>query len=184
MKKRILSLILVFGAIVSAHAQLLPSVDFGLKAGLNFTSLRSEGQFFNNDSRAGFLAGAWARVGMLGLHVQPELYYTNKNSRVNDEDVSLSTVDLPILLGTRIGLGPIGARIQAGPLFSFVTSRDEPANTSWGSNFTALAFGVGADVSKLSLDLRYEHGLGNLNRAAGNRTSVNLWTLALGFNIL
>lgn len=191
MKKRILTLIVAITTIFSAQAQLFPSFDLGLKAGANFTSLRSNGNYFDSSTKAGFLAGAWARVGVLGFHIQPELYYTSKNTSLNrgntSEDVKFSTVDVPVLLGTKIGLGPIGARIQAGPLFSFIVDKDNV--TSFGSevdykkNFAAIVGGVGVDISKLSLDLRYEAGLGNINRG-DNRQRLNLWTLAVGYNFL
>ncbi|PVH24919.1 porin family protein [Sphingobacterium corticibacter] len=191
MKKRILTLIVAITTIFSAQAQLFPSFDLGLKAGANFTSLRSNGNYFDSSTKAGFLAGAWARVGVLGFHIQPELYYTSKNTSLNrgntSEDVKFSTVDVPVLLGTKIGLGPIGARIQAGPLFSFIVDKDNV--TSFGSevdykkNFAAIVGGVGVDISKLSLDLRYEAGLGNINRG-DNRQRLNLWTLAIGYNFL
>lgn len=192
MKKRILTLIVAVATFCTAQAQLFPSFDLGLKAGANFTSLRSEGNYFDSNTRAGFLAGAWARVGVLGFHIQPELYYTTKNTSLRAEgssqDLKFSTVDLPILLGTKFGIGPIGARVQAGPLFSFIVDKDNVTSfgrdVNYRDNFSAIVGGVGVDVSKLSLDLRYEAGLGNLNRGGGERQRLNLWTLAIGYNFL
>lgn len=191
MKKRILSLIVALATFATAHAQLLPTFDLGLKAGMNFTSLRSNGNYFDSSTKAGFLAGAWGRVGVLGFHIQPEVYYSMKNTTIMADGMSqelrFSTVDVPVLLGTKIGLGPVGARIQAGPIFSFIVDKDNV--TSFGrdvnfrDNFAAIAGGVGVDISKISLDLRYEHGLGNLNSAGGDRQRLNLWTLALGFQV-
>ena len=194
MKKRILTLFVALATFATAHAQLLPSFDVGLKAGMNFSSLRSNGNYFDSSTKAGFLAGAWARVGVLGLHLQPEVYYSMKNTTVTAEgqsqELRFSTIDVPVLLGTKIGLGPVGARIQAGPIFSFIFDKDNfnrpnaSQTTNFRDNFAAIAFGAGVDISKLSLDLRYEHGLGDLNRGAGDRQRLNLWTLALGFNFL
>ncbi|MCL7988852.1 PorT family protein [Sphingobacterium sp. lm-10] len=191
MKKRILSLFVALATFATAHAQLLPTFDLGLKAGMNFSSLRSNGNYFDSDSRAGFLAGAWGRVGMLGLHLQPEVYYSSKNTTImaegESQNLRFSTIDVPVLLGTKIGLGPIGARIQAGPIFSFIFDKDNVTrfdrDVNFRDNFAAIAGGVGVDISKLSLDLRYEHGLGNLNRGGGDRQRLNLWTLALGFQV-
>ncbi|MFD2597868.1 porin family protein [Sphingobacterium corticis] len=191
MKKRILTLFVALATFATAHAQLLPTFDLGLKAGMNFTSLRSNGNYFDSSTKAGFLAGAYGRVGVLGFHIQPEVYYSSKNTTIEannvSQDVKFSTVDVPILLGTKIGLGPIGARFQAGPLFSFIVDKDDirdfgqPIN--YRDNFSAIVGGVGVDISKLSLDLRYEHGLGDLNRSGGEKQRLNLWTLALGFQI-
>lgn len=181
MKKRILTLLVAIGICAAANAQLLPSFDLGLKAGMNYTSISSG--VMNADARAGFLAGAWGRIGMFGVHLQPELYYTNKNSRVAENDSRVSTIDVPVLIGTKVGVGPVGGRFQAGPLFSFVTDKNRDAEARWRDNFTALAIGAGADISKLSIDLRYELGLGNFSRSPEN-AKLNLWTLSLGYNFL
>lgn len=193
MKKTILLLAITLGVYFSsAQAQLLPSFDLGIKGGLNFTSLKSDGSYFSSDTKAGFLAGVWGRVGVLGLHVQPELYYTTKNSTLKaegeEEDVKFSTVDLPILLGTKFGLGGIGGRIQAGPLFSFIVDKDNPRNVfdediNFKDRSAAFVGGVGLDVSKISVDLRYEHGLGNINKNS-NKQKLNLWTISLAYNFL
>src|SRR3546814_16776409 len=61
-----------------------------------------------------------SRIGGAGVHFQPELYLTGKSSEAklveeNEEGkVSFTSLDLPLLLGTRIGLGPAGLRIVAG----------------------------------------------------------------------
>ena len=59
--------------------------------------------------------------------MQPELYLTSKGSELKNEEgsVDFTTLELPILLGTKIGLGPIGARLQAGPVVSFVMSEKD-----------------------------------------------------------
>ena len=53
----------------------------------------------------------------------------------------------------------------------------------WKSNANAIVFGLGADVSKLSVDLRYENGLGNFNKKS-EKQNFNLWTISLGYSFL
>lgn len=193
MKKRILAILFVaLSGALTTNAQLLPSFDLGLKAGLNFTSLRHEGSYFNSETGAGFLAGAWGRVGIAGFHIQPELYYTNKNSKISaasesgEQTAKLSTVDLPVLLGTKFGIGPLGARVQVGPLFSFVVDKDTRLDSEelrLKDNFASFVGGVGVDVSKFTVDLRYEHGLGNFSQTTPKNT-LNLWTISLGLKLL
>src|SRR5690349_14008135 len=90
---------------MSVKAQIIPSVDFGLKAGFNFSKLSEES--YNSDNRAGSLVGIWARVGAMGLHFQPELYYTVKRAEVKDLNntsgtsggttkVNFTSFDLPL----------------------------------------------------------------------------------------
>lgn len=189
MKKLILSIFICLLATVSLKAQLFPSFKLGVKGGMNFTTLKSNGKMFNSDTKAGYSAGLWGRIGVAGIHIQPEAYFTGKNTSIKEEggdnkNIDFKAIDVPILLGTRIGLGPVGARIQAGPLFSFMTNKVKDLDgNSFKDNTSAIVGGLGADISKLSVDLRYEHGLGNLSRS-GEKQKLNLWTISLGYNIL
>lgn len=192
MKKSILTLICLIATIGISQAQLFPTFKVGLKGGLGFSSLRSEGSFFNSDTKAGFQLGAWGRVGIAGFHVQPELYYASKKAGITKDgdegDATFKSMDMPILLGTRIGIGPIGARIQAGPVFSFaqdgkVVNLSEATN--WGAykkNSTGIIGGIGADISSFTVDLRYEHGLTNLNENGNQK--IKMWTIGVGYSFL
>src|SRR5690606_10715603 len=105
MKKLFLSAILLAASTMFASAQLLPSIQFGLKAGANFSNLKDVS--VSSDTRTGLLGGVWARFGAAGVHFQPELYFTSKGSEGNEGESKFTTMDLPLLLGTRIGIGPI-----------------------------------------------------------------------------
>lgn len=192
MKKSILTLICLIAAIGISQAQLFPTFKVGLKGGLGFSSLRSEGRFLNSDTKTGFQLGAWGRVGIAGFHVQPEVYYASKKAGIsleNEEgDATFKSMDVPILLGTRIGIGPIGARIQAGPVFSFaqdgkVVNLSEATNwDAYKKNSTGIIGGIGADISSFTVDLRYEHGLTNLNETGNQK--IRMWTIGVGFSFL
>ncbi|HLS94175.1 MAG TPA: porin family protein [Sphingobacterium sp.] len=192
MKKSILTLICLIAAIGISQAQLFPTFKVGLKGGLGFSSLRSEGRFLNSDTKTGFQLGAWGRVGIAGFHVQPEVYYASKKAGIsleNEEgDATFKSMDVPILLGTRIGIGPIGARIQAGPVFSFaqdgkVVNLSEATNwDAYKKNSTGIIGGVGADIGSFTVDLRYEHGLTNLHETVNQK--IRMWTIGVGFSFL
>ncbi|TYP91539.1 outer membrane protein with beta-barrel domain [Sphingobacterium allocomposti] len=193
MKKSILTLICLIAAIGISQAQLFPTFKVGLKGGLGFSSLRSEGRFLNSDTKTGFQLGAWGRVGIAGFHVQPEVYYASKKAGISLEngeegDATFKSMDVPILLGTRIGIGPIGARIQAGPVFSFaqdgkVVNLSEATNwDAYKKNSTGIIGGIGADISSFTVDLRYEHGLTNLNETGNQK--IRMWTIGVGFSFL
>lgn len=193
MKKLILLFFIALGSIVSTQAQILPTFKLGVKGGLNFTKLTSEDKVFNSDNAAGFLAGIWGRVGIAGFHVQPELYYTTKNAHLktsgadsDEADVKFSNIDLPILLGTKFGLGPIGARVQVGPIFSFVVDKNESnlpvAVDDFKDSMTGLVGGLGVDIKKISVDLRYEYGLTNISTSSTDKQRLNLWTIGIGYS--
>ncbi|KKX50187.1 porin family protein [Sphingobacterium sp. IITKGP-BTPF85] len=194
MKKILPALLLICGSVATANAQLLPGVEIGLKGALNFSKFKSDGKYFNSDNKAGYQAGLYGRVGVLGFHVQPEIYITGKNTTIKAEngqttDVKFTSVDIPVLLGKRFGLGPIGARIQTGPIFSFKvddkqdTKIPELDPNSYKKNGTSWAFGVGADVSSLRVDLRYEMGLSKINNSSQANPKINMWSVGLGYRL-
>ncbi|SEL61685.1 porin family protein [Parapedobacter koreensis] len=197
MKKCFILVFFLTSTILGANAQLLPSVQFGLKAGLNFSSLKSEdGGWLDASTRTGYQAGIWARIGGAGVHFQPELYVTGKSSEAKlvgtDEEgkVTFTSLDLPLLLGTRIGLGPVGLRIHAGPVVSFVVDKSigeslgqvtefsEYKNQAW-----AVTGGLGLDISNFRADLRYEHGLSELSKNDAAPQKLNLWTIGIGYRL-
>ncbi len=204
--KKLLLLSLLFAFTGSAFAQ-LPSFDLGLKAGMNVAKLKlkDKADTFSEENRLGYQFGVWARLGGAGLYVQPELYVAGKGGKYNidnegineDVKVSLTTLDLPILLGTKVGLGPVNARVMAGPVVSFKLSddvklKDKISNAytdirdikNYKSNAVGIQLGAGVDISKLAIDLRYEVGVSNINKTDKYDQKQNLWHISLGYKLL
>ncbi|WP_437920773.1 outer membrane beta-barrel protein [Sphingobacterium sp. LRF_L2] len=193
MKKSLLTLICLIVAVGISQAQLLPTFKLGVKGALGFSSLSSEGKLFNSETKTGFQLGAWGRVGIAGFHIQPEAYYASKKVGFTDNgesgDATFKSFDVPVLLGTKIGLGPVGFRVQAGPVFSFAQDGeiDFARATEWDSykkSSTGIIGGIGLDISKLTVDLRYEHGLTNLNESGLDNQKIRMWTIGVGFAFL
>jgi hypothetical protein len=185
---------LVSGIMVS-NAQIF---QFGLKGALNYSQLRSDdNRWLSSSNKTGYQAGVWARVGGL-IHVQPEVYFTGKSSEANFDfnnsdvkaDVTFTSVDVPVLLGTRVGLGPVGLRFQAGPLFSFVVDKNVGDALSqvidingYKENTTSIVGGVGLDVGKFRADLRYEHGMTSLSKEGFEDQKFRGWSLGVGLRL-
>lgn len=198
MKKTLLSICILISTLATASAQLLPTFQLGIKGGLNFSSLKTNDNWLDGSSRTGYQAGLWARIGGAGFHFQPELYVTGKNAQATvsetDAEVKMdfTSLDLPLLLGTRIGLGPIAARIQVGPVISFLIDKDnsvfdrlgQVGNTgAYKDQAIALTGGVGVDIMRLRADLRYEHGLSSLTKDGARSQKINLWTIGIGYRL-
>lgn len=121
------------------------------------------------DAKFGYQFGLWARIGR-GLHLQPEiLFSTNKveytinngNGTFTGEE-TYANIDVPIMAG--IKLGPL--RAQAGPVARiFLGSDDKLANAidDFQSDHDRLKIGyqagIGLDLWRVQLDLRYEGSL-------------------------
>lgn len=182
----------------SASAQ-LPSFNLGLKAGLNFAKLESN--FASDENRLGYQAGLWARVGAAGFYVQPEAYLAGKGGEFKSDNdgagvnaegkIRFTTLDVPVLLGSKVGLGPVNVRFMAGPVVSFVLDKNLSGNdvldaykaSNYKDQNWAAQFGAGVDISNVTVDLRYEAGLTDVSENDVIKKQ-NLWQLSLGFKIL
>lgn len=179
-----------------AGAQVLPSFQLGLKAGANLSKFNTENTF-SSDNRAGFYGGLWARVGAAGLHFQPELYISGKKTNLVSDatgeinKVTFTSLDVPLLIGTKFGAAGIGLRLNTGPMFSLILDEKQSFGEAAGNVFKAdfkdqaiaWQFGAGFDFNKLSLDARYELGLSKINKAGYPSTKLNLFTVGLGYRI-
>lgn len=181
----------------SASAQLLPTFQFGAKAGVNLSQFSTDNTL-SSDSRAGYLAGFWARIGGAGVHFQPELYITGKNVDLKGSDGTINrakftSIDVPLLVGTKFGALGFGGRLNTGPLLSFAINKDQDQNfgTQVGNathlrykdaNY-AWQFGAGLDIQRVSLDLRYELGLNKVSNDVGDKTRINMFNLTLGYRL-
>ncbi|MNK40591.1 hypothetical protein D3C87_592410 [compost metagenome] len=179
-----------------ASAQVLPSFQLGIKAGANFSKFDSENTF-NSENRAGFYGGLWARVGAAGIYFQPELYVSGKKTNLVSNSgevnkVTFTSLDVPLLVGTKFGAAGVGLRLNTGPMFSLILDENQSFSQAAGSVFkadfknqaVAWQFGAGLDLKKLSLDARYELGLSKINKSGYPGTKLNLFTVGLGYRIL
>ena len=124
-----------------------------------------------------FHFGIMTRIKVLNVFVQPELYFNTSGGKVLIEElnaagevtaedvkqVKFSKIDMPVLLGFKIG--PM--RVNAGPVASLVLAENNeigeiiPELESLSKTATiGYQAGVGIDILKfLTLDYRYEGGL-------------------------
>ncbi|QEC79973.1 porin family protein [Mucilaginibacter ginsenosidivorax] len=183
-------------AIGFASAQVIPSFSFGAKAGLNFSAFPANGKY-DNSSQAGYLGGVWARFGALGFNFQPELYATAKNLTIKDDagnenKAKFTSLDVPLLIGTKIGAFGLGGRFYGGPVFSFTVNRDqsysnaaaEVAKLNYKDANYGVQLGAGLDIKDFSVDLRYEGGLNKISYGPGySHTRVSIFSLSLAYKI-
>lgn len=181
--KKILLVFLLVGLVSVSNAQ--DKLAIGLKAGFNSTRINTSnipsGDVVKNEAKNGFLFGAYGRLKLIGgLSFQPEIYYAKKQSGlvVKDENLGgdIKTWDIPLLANLQL-LDLKVAHIYglAGPVASFMSSSDiKDLETS---NWTFQA-GLGAQVWKISADVRYEWGMKDITKAQiGQKTDVLTFTI-------
>ena len=167
MKKLILTLALV-AITFSASAQ----VTLGPRVTLTSTNLDLREEVANvqaGDAEFGFQYGLFVRVKVpvVGLYVQPELLFSKTESTITsgatDVDLSFNRVDVPVMIGGKIG--PL--RINAGPALSFLTSAESDVSgavldikDNYSNTTVGFQAGIGIDILKFVIDLKYEGALG------------------------
>ena len=203
MKKLIFLLLL--GMLASG---LFAQLGLGVKAGLNVSNFKSSEVLTDNHSintsptgKLGYHAGAYLRVSLFGVFIQPELVFTSISSDYTVTDLATTTeqiakqtigrVDVPVLLGVRLGT----LRLGVGPVGSIIVSDKSELSdlTGYQEKMKSATFGYqlagGADIWKFSLDIRYEGSitkLGDHIMVGGEEinfdTRANQIIFSLGFN--
>jgi hypothetical protein len=203
----IIGIVLLFSC--NTYAQL--PFSLGVKIGINSSKMLNEFSNVNDikdQAKTGFLFGAFARIKLPVVYLQPEVYFTKKGgdfqsatipqfqNQVFTQQTVLNMIDVPVLVGLKlIDLKAVNLRIMTGPVISFVTSKDvsyqvngvnlgsapetsEYKNTLWG-----VQLGAGIDVMNFSLDVRYEWGLNNISDNPSMDTKSKLLNISLGMKL-
>jgi hypothetical protein len=166
-------LMAVLMAIMIAGAANAQHVNIGLKGGLNVYNINNSNNFKFN-SKNGFHAGLLGHIHLTKtLGLQPEIVYSTQGAQLNfgNQNTTLNRdyVNVPVLVQYMFAKG---FRIQAGPQLGVLVRANSKTNNENSfdnkENFKTLdlAVSVGASYihpSSFGLDLRYNHGLSNVN---------------------
>jgi len=190
MMKKLLVIILMVLITIPAFSQ----IKFGIKAGVNTATVPTYNVTTgaNNikalkDAAWGFHAGAFLRLTVFGVYLQPEVVLASNTYDYSVTTATATTVlkqnfnrlEIPVLVGFK--LGPL--RINAGPSATIQIGTpkaliDSPNFTDMyrGATFGYQA-GVGLDIFKtITLDARYG---GSLSGKFGDAVSIGSQTFKL-----
>lgn len=160
MKNLIFTALLVAGFSTSLFSQ--KGSGFGIKAGLNYGGngdyfQSAADNFENPDQNIGYHIGIFGKIGNQ-LYFRPELVYTKTKSDYELGEFDVQKLDLPLLVGLKI-LGPLN--VFAGPSLQYILDTDfDNLNINGIENdfSVGLNFGIGINLNRLGIDLRYERG--------------------------
>lgn len=141
--------------------------DLGPKVGLNVSKLSVHVDDYNDETVNNVNFGAYARLNLGRIYLQPEAYYTNKGGMIEEVGMStinefdLKTVDIPVLLGIKIINKEIfNLRVMGGPMFSYVTDKKYEggafSSANIKDNFMGWQYGAGIDFLMFTFDVRVE----------------------------
>ncbi|HTI09864.1 MAG TPA: porin family protein [Puia sp.] len=169
MKKLVLLFIAGF-SLATSHAQ----IRFGLKAGVNFSSLHETSTTDGSSlsTKVDFNAGALVNIKLIDkLSLQPEVIYSGQGSKATqngmDATYNFGYINIPILVKYNIIAGLFA---ETGPQLGILTSanvkesgssvsiKDEIKSTDW-----SWSFGAGYLLPiNLGFDARYNLGFSNI----------------------
>lgn len=150
---------------------------FGFKAGVNYSA---NGDYIETigavaekpDRNIGYHFGIFGKLGNRHF-LKPELIFTQTKSDYNSGSFQMQKLDAPLLAGLRVG--PIS--IFAGPAFQYILDTEfEGINIDdIESDFTVgLNVGLGFNLNRLGIDVRYERGFGHNEAVFLNNNGVSM----------
>jgi len=181
MKKLILGMALAAGSMAFAQNTTGMSssspVQFGIKAGMNVSSLSKDASLQDQKSKIGFNAGVFAHIPLAeSFSVQPEVLYSQYGAKVEsvNEFTALGTttrtvesysthldyITVPVMFQYKF---VPNFYVEAGPEFGFmVTAKDKgdrTTTTTSGSNSSTSTASYTEDINKDNLNT-FNFGLG------------------------
>ncbi|GEJ47398.1 porin family protein [Chryseobacterium sp. ON_d1] len=212
MKKLILGLALTAGTFAFAQQTTNTSsnpVTFGVKGGMNVSSLSNGADLSDSKSKIGFNAGVFANIPLASsFSVQPEVIYNDLGSKVTREYTvlgnnykseysrNLGYVAVPVMF--QYNATP-EFFLEAGPEFGFlVSAKDKLKNSTNNSNSTQVAtlnkddfqtfnFGIGIGagyyfIPNLGITARYTAGLTDIYKNnSGDAVRNNVFQVGLAY---
>ena len=206
MKKVLLSLFVVL-VCTTAYGQIW---QFGARTGAGRSDFRISADLTApglgviearpGEPQTSFHLGAYTRVKVLGLYVQPELLYTGFKGEMEffntvsgddkEVEIDINRIDIPVMIG--IKLGPV--RLNADPSFNMLLpSKDDAdgAEIIVSSSSFGYQYGIGLDIGDFLIDLKAEGSWSNEIESITDGTSnydlngsMHQVLLSIGYRIL
>ncbi|CAM3588286.1 porin family protein [Pontibacter korlensis] len=176
----------------------------GVKAGVSSSNVRLSDiqndpmQYAKADNITGYHVGAFTRLQILGLLLQPEAILSTSGGKVEVTDNSSSTsvhvekfrfnrLDVPLLVGLNFLKV---ARVQAGPVAStLLTAKQEGRSIKdyYDSSDWGYQAGLGVDIGTLTLDVRYERinrDFTNTSQQTSGKVKNEQFLVSLGLKLI
>jgi hypothetical protein len=202
--KLITTCFILFSIAFSGFCQ--DALNLGLKFGVNSSKLITnvddiKNQNFEEYNVNTYQAGAFGRVSLGRIYVQPEVYFTTKGGIISSIDpsqlilqsqpiINYQTIDVPLLLGFKIiNQSLLNLRVYTGPVFSYITAKDFSDEISdfkpdyLMDSYMGLQLGAGIDVWFITLDMRIETSANIFNNLSDFTAKNRVYILSAGIKL-
>ena len=185
MKKVTGLVLIILMAFIAVPAK--SQLKFGVKGGLNISSVHLNSDILKADNVTGFQIGPMIEttIPLIGVGLDAAILYSQKGMDVKSEtgtstNVKTDYIDVPVNLKWKFGLPIIKGYLAAGPYIGFRVGGDKfweiPGSVVGqvkAKNFSAgLNFGAGVDlISHLQVGINY--GLGLTDNYSAEKYDLN-----------
>lgn len=184
-------------------------INFGLKGGLNVTSMSLDSKVFDASNRAGFFIGPTLKftLPIVGLGIDASALYDQREAKLTvgeaktKETVKTQAINIPINARYSVGLGSVASVLFfAGPQFGFnVGDKDVDlgGDSRWKFRSSQFSVNVGAGFSFMNhfeVTANYNIACGKTGNATLSKTlsevvgsatkdngRANAWQIALAY---
>jgi hypothetical protein len=170
--------VIIIATLFTAFAVKAQTTHFGIKGGMNASSLNSNPSNSDMQTKIGFNAGVLAHIhtGSAQWALQPEIYFSDEGAKSksnSDNKLNLGFMNVPVLAQYMFDNG---FRIEAGPQAGFLLSAKSKTNGSSTDvkdfykkvNFS-IPVGIGYLTSTgLGFDARYNFGISDINNTSSD----------------
>ncbi|OHX68014.1 hypothetical protein NH26_17525 [Flammeovirga pacifica] len=188
--KKLLLIVTILTLQFTAQAQ-DKIINFGVKGSMGMSDFSLSNSDISTQSRQSWEGGIMLRANLpvLPIYAQIEGLYTNAGSTLSypsqaSQELIINRVEVPIILGAKIGLGEISARAFGG-IVAQQTVKDNLSD--FGNDIELEKFGwgwqagVGVDYKKFTVDLKYQKGANIVSN--GGSIESNQYMLSVGYFI-
>lgn len=197
--KKILTIVAITCIAFAMPAQ--AQVKFGLKGGLNLTSLSADGVNSAISNKSGFYVGPTVKftLPVVGLSIDGSALYDQRNAKIKGTDQTIKAQSIQIPINVRYGIGlssVVNVFAFVGPQFGFnIGDKSKDLNSivedvkGWSLKSSNISgnVGIGATVfSKLQITANYNFQLSKagevvLEDGTIGKMKFNSWQLGLGY---
>ena len=178
-------LVLLFAAVALS----MPSqaqVKFGLKGGLNLTSISASGTLSDNlKNKEGFFVGPTIKIGLpvTGLSLDASALYDQRSAKVEidnaSETIKSQSLQIPVNIRYGVGLGSVANLFAfAGPQFGFNLGDKNKKILDQLTNWTLRSSNISANVGVGATLLNHLQLTVNYNFALGKTGEIEVWDAA------
>ena len=160
-------------------------VEFGVKGGLNFSSIRGDNSS-DLETVTAFNLGIVSEIPISEkFSFQPELMYSGKGFSIDDDVVSLNYLDIPLMGKYYLTKG---FSVEAGPQIGFLLSAKRESldvKDFYNTVDIGMNLGVGYKLENgINFGVRYNLGLSDINDRDGysDKNKINVVQVSIGYN--